>query len=305
MSTPISTSDLLSDAAFHVNDTHVGQTLADLGLGGYTPIGLLQHAIDSLHSYVGLPWWGSIMVATAILRALTLPLVVRSYRNSARMNNISPTVSRLMNKMRAAPTQQEAALYSQELRLLFQKHNCNPFKSLISPLLQVPVFISFFLGLRRMCTAPLESMKDGGMYWFTDLTAADPYYVLPVLSCVTMLLTLELGTEVGARNSGMQQQATMKVMKIVFRFLAIGMLPVTAQFPTAIFCYWLTSNSCSMLQMVILNTPRIRKSFGIPELIKVEPPPEESKDKGIASNFKTGKLAVLYHMLMSSFNDKL
>ena len=192
--TPPSASELLSDAVANTNtgSTEVVQSLTELGLGGHTPIGLLQHLMDNIHYYTGLPWWGSIVVTTFILRACTLPLIIRSYRNSAKMSNISPTVARLVGKMRAAPSHQEAALYSNELKLLFRKNNCHPFKSFISPLIQVPIFISFFMGLRRMCALPVESMKDGGMYWFTDLTAADPYYVLPVLSCLTMLITLEV-----------------------------------------------------------------------------------------------------------------
>lgn len=191
--TPPSASEFLSDAATNANSTEVTQSLSELGLGGFTtPIGILQHVIDGMHNYIGLPWWASIVITTAILRACTLPLIVRSYRNSARMSNISPSVSRLVAKMRAAPTHQEAALYSNELKMLFRKNECHPFKSLLSPIIQVPIFISFYLGLRRMCLTPIESMKEGGISWFTDLTVADPYYILPVLSCVSMLATLEV-----------------------------------------------------------------------------------------------------------------
>ena len=43
-----------------------------------------------------------------------------------------------------------------------------------------------------MASVPIESMKTGGMLWFTDLTVSDPYYVLPVLSCLSFMATIEV-----------------------------------------------------------------------------------------------------------------
>ena len=50
------------------------------------------------------------------------------------------------------------------------------------PLAQAPFMIFTFIGIRGMCKLPVESMKEGGILWFTDLTAVDPFYILPVLS---------------------------------------------------------------------------------------------------------------------------
>ena len=53
-------------------------------------------------------------------------------------------------------------------------------------LLQAPVFISVFYGLRGISSLPVESFKTGGAFWFPDLTIADPYMLLPALSAVTV-----------------------------------------------------------------------------------------------------------------------
>jgi YidC/Oxa1 family membrane protein insertase len=86
----------------------------------------------------------------------------------------------------------------------------SPFKNLLVPLAQVcvhcviynrrsykfffqmPIFISFFVGLRRMANAPVDSFHTGGMMWFTDLTVCDPYYILPVITSVTLWATVEV-----------------------------------------------------------------------------------------------------------------
>ena len=64
---------------------------------------------------------------------------------------------------------------------------------MIIPVVQIPIFISFFIGLRRMANLPIESMKTGGLLWFPDLTLSDPYFLLPILSSALMLLTIEVG----------------------------------------------------------------------------------------------------------------
>lgn len=65
-------------------------------------------------------------------------------------------------------------------------------QALISPLIQLPLFISFFLALRKMSFLPVEALKTGGTLWFPDLSAADPYFILPILCAGTMLLTIEV-----------------------------------------------------------------------------------------------------------------
>jgi YidC/Oxa1 family membrane protein insertase len=59
------------------------------------------------------------------------------------------------------------------------------------------VFISVFWGMRRMAQLPVESMKYGGILWFTDLTVPDPFYLLPILTASTLLTIVEVGVRVG------------------------------------------------------------------------------------------------------------
>lgn len=56
----------------------------------------------------------------------------------------------------------------------------------------MPVFISFFMGLREMATTPVESMKSGGILWFTDLTLPDQYFAMPIITSLTLWATIEV-----------------------------------------------------------------------------------------------------------------
>lgn len=59
-------------------------------------------------------------------------------------------------------------------------------------LFQLPIFLSVFVGVRQMANLPVESMKEGGILWFTDLTVPDPFWLLPLLTSATFLATIEV-----------------------------------------------------------------------------------------------------------------
>ncbi|XP_033113554.1 mitochondrial inner membrane protein OXA1L-like [Anneissia japonica] len=167
---------------------------SELGLGGYSPVGLLQTALEFLHVSAGLPWWAAIATGTLIARVAVFPIIVRNQRYSVRMNNVMPTFQRLtakFNEARSSGDQTEVMMASNDMQQFMKKHDINPLKSFMGIAVQAPIFISFFIGLRKMATLPVESMQVGGFSWFTDLTTTDPYYVMPVIASLSMLAVLE------------------------------------------------------------------------------------------------------------------
>lgn len=86
---------------------------------------------------------------------------------------------------------------SMELQQAMLKTNNSMTASLIPMLVQTPIFVSFFLTLRAMTSYPVEDMATQGLLWFKDLTLADPYYALPVMTASTLFVVLRLGVEFG------------------------------------------------------------------------------------------------------------
>jgi YidC/Oxa1 family membrane protein insertase len=76
-----------------------------------------------------------------------------------------------------------------------------------------------------MTGLPVPGFETGGMAWFTDLTVADPYYILPVASSMGILALFEIGSRMGVQN------AQAEGMKNVFRVLAIVTVPLLARLP--------------------------------------------------------------------------
>ena len=222
-------------------------TFASIGLGGWSPVGLVQNCMEFVHVTCDVPWWGAIAIGTVIVRTLIFPLVIMAQRNAAKMNNHMPQMQILQMKMteaRQSGNAIDSSRYAQEMMMFMKEKELNPLKNLIVPLAQAPLFISFFMGLREMANTPVESMREGGLFWFTDLTVADPTFMLPVITSATLLLTIEIGTDsarLAAQNMGM--------MKYVLRALPIAIFPFTMNFPAAILTYWACSNFISLGQV--------------------------------------------------------
>lgn len=171
----------------------VETTVASLQLSSnYTPIGWCVHYLDFLHS--SFPWWGSIAIGTLILRLAMFPFVVSAQKSAALMNEILPEQAILkekMNKARMVGDTMEFARLSNESMTLFKRKGIKPIRAFLAPMAQMPVFVTFFLTLRRMAGHPVESLKNGGLFWFEDLSMPDPFYALPIFTSLTLWLTLE------------------------------------------------------------------------------------------------------------------
>ncbi|XP_063178040.1 mitochondrial inner membrane protein OXA1L [Chroicocephalus ridibundus] len=226
--------------------------LEELGLGAFTPVGLVQNFLQFLHLDVGLPWWGAIAVGTLGARVALLPLLVRGQREAARLAAHMPQLQllsqRLAEARRGADQYQVARAYS-ELAAYQKRHDVNPLRGFLVPLVQTPLFVSFFLALQKMAAAPVPGLHRGGLAWFPDLAAPDPYYVLPLLVTASTWLVLEVGAETGVSSPGAG------AVRQALRLLPLFFLPFIIHFPTAVFTYWLTSNAFSLAQTGLLRVP--------------------------------------------------
>ncbi|XP_037928844.1 mitochondrial inner membrane protein OXA1L-like [Teleopsis dalmanni] len=259
-------------------------TFASIGLGGWSPVGLVQNCMEWLHISCDIPWWGAIAIGTVVVRTVLFPLVIMAQRNGAKMNNNMPQMQVLQMKMseaRQTGNAIDAARYAQEMMLFMKEKELNPLKNLFVPLAQAPIFISFFMGLRGMANTPVESLRDGGLFWFTDLTIADPTFMLPIITSATLYLTIEVGTD-SARLSA----ANMGMMKYVLRALPIAIFPFTMNFPAAILTYWACSNFISLGQVALLKIPQVRDYFKIDKMMIHAAGSLPAKSKGFVGGVK-------------------
>ncbi|XP_067171056.1 mitochondrial inner membrane protein OXA1L [Apteryx mantelli] len=238
--------------------------LEELGLGGYSPVGLVQNLLQTLHLDGGLPWWGAIALGTAGARVALLPLLLGAQRQAARLAPHLPHLQRLGQRLRDARRRgdpRQVTLAYTELAAYQKAHDVNPLRGFLVPLVQAPVFVSFFVALRRMAAVPVPGFRTGGVAWFPDLAAPDPLYLLPLLVTASTWLVLELGAETGVSSQGAGPA------RQLLRLLPLLFLPFILHFPAAILTYWATSNAVSLAQVGLLRVPGLRARLGLP------PPP--------------------------------
>lgn len=265
----------------------VTNELAAHGLGGWTPSGILQHVLDATQYYSGLPWWVTIIIVTCGIRLAIAPLLVNVQGNSIRLANIQPRMQEMMSDMEYAKAtgnthqMQAAAL---RVRKLLSDNNCSPFRSLLLPAVQMPIFLSFYFALDRLCKAKLPALTTGGVAWFPDLTAADPYYVLPIASSVMTLLVLETGAEAG--TTGMNQTPQARMVKNVLRGVTVLAAWFVSSFPSALLLYWTTTNTFSFLQLLVLRTRFMKRLLRLPEQI-VQPVQPVGKQKSFMDGLRS------------------
>jgi membrane protein insertase Oxa1/YidC/SpoIIIJ len=130
-----------------------------------------------------------------------------------------------------------------------------------------------------MTDVPVESMRDQGLFWFVDLTVADPYFLLPVMTASSVFIHLKMGAD------GVNIDNMPKGMQKFILAMPIITLPFMCMFPTALNVYWFTTNIISITQARIVKRKPVREFFGIPE-IKVHKPGDLADVKDIFGMMK-------------------
>lgn len=204
----------------------------------------IMSGIDLIHTFSGMPYWGAIVVATVGIRLMLLPVALKTVQGSARMAAVRPEMQKVQDRMAKDPHAGEVNMkmkYQKEIQALLAKHKVNPFRAMLWPFFQFPVFIALFMALREM-GAYYPGFATGGALWFTDLSAPDALLLLPIINSVSFLAMIELGSD----GVQMQQQQT---FKNVMRGLAVVMVPLTMSMPQVL-CHIQCDLACcvSLLQ---------------------------------------------------------
>jgi YidC/Oxa1 family membrane protein insertase len=206
-------------------------------------IGVIGGALELFHS-LGAPWWLSIVLLTISVRAILFPLTIRQVNNMRAMQELKPEMDEIRARYKDDRQKQQEAMME-----LYRERRVNPLAGFLPVLVQMPVFITMYQVVRSH-EETFPSFASGGLLWFTDLTRADPYFILPVLSASILLAA----GEVSARNVDPQQRRMMRLLPIVFAAFI-------ARFPAGLFVYWVTSNTFTLIQNLFVYRHRTAGSM--------------------------------------------
>ena len=196
--------------------------------------GLVGDALEFFYS-LGAPWWLSIVILTVIVRTLLFPLTVKQVKSMRAMQDLKPEMDRIRAKYKDNKQKQQ-----EEIMKLYQESGVNPFGSCLPLLVQLPIFITMFYVIKDFgYTHP--DFTSGGILWFQDLSVQDPFYILPILSAVTMLAA----SEITSKHIDPQQRWLMRTLPVVFTIFLLT-------FPAGLFMYWITSNLVTLAQNYVI-----------------------------------------------------
>ena len=189
-------------------------------------------AMKFIHGVVG-NWGWAIILLTIGIKILLYPLSAASLRSMAKMRSLQPKMERL--KETYGDDRQKM---SQELMALYKKEKVNPAGGCLPMLLQMPVFLALYWVLLES----VEIRHSPWIFWIHDLSAKDPYFILPLVMGASMLLMQKMQP----MPTDPTQAMVMKAMPIAFTFFFMI-------FPSGLVLYWTVNNLLSMLQQWYVN----------------------------------------------------
>jgi YidC/Oxa1 family membrane protein insertase len=201
----------------------------------------LFHVLKWMHPYI--PNWGWAIVAlTLAINMLLFPLKVKSYRSMQRMQKVAPEIKQIQARYKKYKMRDPRKTEMQkEIMAVYQREGINPMGGCLPMALQMPIW----LGLYRMLGVTIELRHAPWLGWIHDLSAKDPYYILPVVMGITMYLMQKM-TPMTATDPS--QQTMMKLMPLMFAGMFV-VVPVSS----GLVLYILTSNLVGMGQQWYLN----------------------------------------------------
>ena len=189
-------------------------------------------AMQAIYDLVG-NWGWSIILLTLCIKLLLYPLSATSLKSMAKMRNLQPEMARL--KELYGDDRQKM---SQELMGLYKKEKVNPAGGCFPMLLQMPVFLALYWVLLES----VEIRHAPWIFWIQDLSAKDPYFVLPLVMGASMLLMQRLQP----MPTDPMQARVMQLMPIMFTLFFMI-------FPAGLVLYWTVNNLLSMAQQWFVN----------------------------------------------------
>jgi YidC/Oxa1 family membrane protein insertase len=166
-----------------------------------------------LYTVIG-NWGWAIIALTIIVRLIVLPANVYSYRSMKVMQKLQPEMNKVRERYKDKPADQKLQM-NQEIMELMKTNKASPLGGCLPMLLQLPVFIALYQVLGQS----IELYRAPFMFWIHDLSAKDPYFVLPVLMGITMFVNQKM-TPTGMDP---QQAKIMMIMPVVFSFFMISL----------------------------------------------------------------------------------
>jgi YidC/Oxa1 family membrane protein insertase len=188
--------------------------------------------LSFLHKWLG-NWGWAIILLTVLIKLAFYPLSAASYRSMAKMKALAPRLQRMKEQFG-----DDRQKLHQAMMEIYKTEKINPLGGCLPVVIQIPVFIALYWVLLYS----VEMRHAPFALWIHDLTAQDPYYILPVLMGISMVVQ----TRLNPTPPDPIQAKVMMIMPIAFSVMFLW-------FPSGLVLYWVVNNSLSIAQQWRIN----------------------------------------------------
>lgn len=187
-------------------------------------------------------WGFAIICVTIVVKGAMYWLTKKQYESMAKMRNLQPKMAQL--KERFGDDRQKM---SQAMMEMYKKEKVNPMGGCFPLLLQMPIFLALYWVLLES----VELRHASFIFWITDLSVADPYYVLPILTGASMFLLQRL----------QPMTITDPLQQKIMTYMPVAMSIFFFFFPAGLVLYWLISNVITLIQAKIIYASMERRGI--------------------------------------------
>ena len=193
----------------------------------------LYWLLDKLYSFIH-NWGWAIMALVLLLKIAFYWLNAKAYASMAKMKAINPKIMEMRERLKDRPQEMQVAMMK-----IYKEEKVNPMGGCFPIMVQIPVFIALYWVL----LSSVEMRNAPWVMWIHDLSAPDPYFILPVV----MTLTTMLQTALNPAPPDPLQAKLMWFMPLIFSVMFFF-------FPAGLVLYWITNNVLSIAQQWMINT---------------------------------------------------
>ena len=205
----------------------------------------LYWLLDKLHSYIG-NWGWAIIALVLLLKIAFYWLNAKAYASMAKMKSVGPRIATMRERLKDKPQEMQ-----QEMMKIYREEKINPMGGCFPIMVQIPVFIALYWVL----LSSVEMRNAPWALWIHDLSAPDPFYILPLV----MTLTTMLQTALNPVPPDPMQAKMMWFMPLAFSVMFFF-------FPSGLVLYWITNNVLSIAQQWLINTRMgVPPQFNLPK----------------------------------------
>ncbi|CAM1507881.1 Fc.00g047290.m01.CDS01 [Cosmosporella sp. VM-42] len=238
--------------------------LSAIGLDyGWGPTSCMQWLLEHVHVYSGWGWGGTIIASALLLRAVMFYPQIKSLKFNAAMNLMKqdPRGKEAMDLIKQGyqSGDREMLQKGQFLNKMVREEYGAFNRGMLWSFVQIPFSFGLFRIISGMVHIPVPSLEEAGFLWFTDLTASDPYFILPAVGSALLFGALA----VNSKYADPKQKAMMKKMMWVFG--GVGFIGTTF-LSAGVNLMMVSTGSATLLTAVVLNNESVRRVVGLPIL---------------------------------------